>query len=163
MATAATAHRRGRGFARTTSPPDMGRAGAALAIRRLLSPVQGERWPRSGRMRGCFATAAGSTDHHDLSRLLRESFAPFRHREGRRRGRPRHPRGRVLRHARAVRLGQDDLPAADRRLRTADRRPPRSSANAPRASRPTAATSTPCSRTMRSFRISTSSTTSPTG
>ena len=41
----------------------------------------------------------------------------------RRRRRPRRSRRRVLRHARAVRLGQDDLPAPDRRLRAADRRP----------------------------------------
>ena len=34
-------------------------------------------------------------------------------------------RRRVLRHARAVRLGQDDVPPADRRLRPADQRPHR--------------------------------------
>jgi ABC-type nitrate/sulfonate/bicarbonate transport system ATPase subunit len=49
-------------------------------------------------------------DHHDPSRLLPEGLAPFRRRARRRRGRPRHRAGRVLRHARAVGLGQDHLP-----------------------------------------------------
>ena len=54
---------------------------------------------------------------------FQQRLAPFRRRARRRRRRSRHRRGRVLRHARPVRLGQDHLPAPDRRLRAADRRP----------------------------------------
>ena len=77
----------------------------------------------------------------------------YRRGEGRRRCQLRHPGRRVLRHARAVRLGQDHLPAPDRRLRAADRRQRRSStARTWRACRPTTATSTPCSRITRCSR-----------
>ena len=62
--------------------------------------------------------------------------------------------GRVLRHARPVRLRQDHLPAADRRLRAARcRHRSRSSASKPRACRPIGAASTPCSRTTPCSRI----------
>ena len=90
--------------------------------------------------------------------------APLRRRARRRWRRPRDPRGRVLRHARALGLGQDHLPAADLRLRPADRRATcASSARRSRTCRPTGAASTPSSRTTRSSRTSTSATTSPTG
>ena len=60
---------------------------------------------------------------HGPGRRLRGRVASLRRRARRRRRRPRDRRGRVLRHARALGLGQDHLPAADLRLRDADRRP----------------------------------------
>ena len=57
---------------------------------------------------------------HDASRSVRQRLPPFRRGPRRRRRHSRHRGGRVLRHARAVRLRQDDLPAPDRRLRAAD-------------------------------------------
>ena len=67
--------------------------------------------------------------------------------------RPRHRRRRVRHAARAVRLGQDDGAAADRRLRAADRRHGGAArrATSPRRRRSTA-TCTPSSRTTRSSR-----------
>ena len=71
-------------------------------------------------------------------------------------GRRREPRGRgrrVLRDARTVGLGQDHLPAPDRRLRGAGSRArSRCTGRACSACRPTIATSTPCSRTTRCSR-----------
>ena len=56
-------------------------------------------------------------------RPLRGRGAALRAGEGGGRRRPLDPAGRVLRHARPLRLGQDDVPAPHRRLRAAGRRP----------------------------------------
>ncbi len=57
----------------------------------------------------------------DPGRPLRQGVAAFRLSSRRRRGEPHRRRRRVLLDARPVRLGQDHLPPADRRLRAADR------------------------------------------
>jgi putative spermidine/putrescine transport system ATP-binding protein len=87
----------------------------------------------SGRTRGACPTAhdqqtGNRLTAHDPRRLLPEGLAPFRQRARRRRVDLDDRAGRVLRHARAVRLRQDHLPAPHRRLRAADSGSSRSSA-----------------------------------
>ena len=127
---------------------------------------------RAGRVRALLPLGVGlhRRDRRPLTRLAMAAAVEFegvvaslRRRARRRRRRPRDRRGLVLRHARAVGLGQDHLPAPDLGLR--DRRPPATSASSarrPSTCRPTGAASTPSSRTMRSSPTSTCATTSPT-